>query len=259
MLNRLTVLSAAGAGIALVSAALPASATEMPAAHQHSHVHGFHKLTHNSTSTNWSGYSANGSFGDYTTVSASWTLPTISCSGVSSSDTSAWVGIGGGNGSATGSLPQTGIDLECSNGSDTSYAWWEEYANNADQQGQYSNAVAGGDSITASVTWNSSTSKWDMKLTDSTQGWTQTTSKATTSGFSSGDSAEVITEIPTDSSTGNLTTISNFGSITYTGSKLNGSNFTSSNSTAIDLTDSSGNIVVKTGSISSGKFTTTQQ
>jgi len=59
-------------------------------------------IRHQAESTNWSGYAA--TTGTYTSVSASWTEPTGTCSG-SAKYSSFWVGLDGYNSS---SVEQTG-------------------------------------------------------------------------------------------------------------------------------------------------------
>lgn len=76
---------------------------------------------------NWAGYIVTNS-GTVTTVSASWTVPTVYCSesvslGMSSSDAAMWVGIGGYNGNP--SLEQIGTDSQC-NGASATYISWIE-------------------------------------------------------------------------------------------------------------------------------------
>ena len=68
-----------------------------------------HKIS-NSTSTNWSGYAVAG--GTYTTVTASWVQPAVTCSGTAYS--SFWVGI---DGDTSNTVEQTGTEADCSSGS----------------------------------------------------------------------------------------------------------------------------------------------
>ena len=65
-------------------------------------------IRHQAESTNWSGYA--GTTGTYTSVSASWTEPTGTCSG-SAKYSSFWVGLDGYNSS---SVEQTGSEVDCS-------------------------------------------------------------------------------------------------------------------------------------------------
>src|SRR5262245_7033344 len=100
MRRGLTVLAFALAiGVAASSALAGGSATKVRHALNH-------RIT-NSTSSNWSGYAVTG--GRYTSVSASWTEPSVSCSGTAYS--SFWVGL---DGDTSGTVEQTGTDADCS-------------------------------------------------------------------------------------------------------------------------------------------------
>src|SRR4051794_7230508 len=69
---------------------------------------------------NWGGYA---SFGSWTTATASWTEPSVTCR--SSNDLFApWVGIDG-DGSST--VEQTGVATDCSSGRPVYQAWYEMY------------------------------------------------------------------------------------------------------------------------------------
>ncbi len=107
------------------------------------------------TSGNWSGYAATGA--TFTSVSAAWVQPTVTCT---RTDTwsSFWVGLDG-------------------DGSPVSYR----------------DPVQAGDHFTASVTTDGSGS-FTLKLSDTTQGWTHAVSR-TLSGAALA-SAEVIAEAP---------------------------------------------------------------
>ena len=70
-------------GVLAIAAALSATAGGATPTLRHGPVH----MRTNSTSTNWSGYAVTGS--RYTSVSSSWTEPSVSCSGTASS--SFWV------------------------------------------------------------------------------------------------------------------------------------------------------------------------
>ena len=80
-----------------------------------------HGISHAATSTNWSGYAA--TTGTYTSVSASWTEPTGTCSG-SAKYSSFWVGLDGYN---SNSVEQTGSEVDCSGSRAVYYAWYEMY------------------------------------------------------------------------------------------------------------------------------------
>jgi hypothetical protein len=165
-----------------------------------------HKLT-NSTSTNWSGYAVTG--GRYTSVSASWTEPSVSCSGTAYS--SFWVGL---DGDTSSTVEQTGTDADCSGSTPQYYAWTEMYPK---YPVNLSQPVKPGDKLTASVTTNGS-GAFTLTISDSTQGWTNTTSARLKSATLA--SAEVIAEAP--SSRSGVLPLANFGSVGFTGATANG-------------------------------------
>jgi hypothetical protein len=165
--------------------------------HSHSHPLAGHAPSQVSaltqvTSTNWSGYADTGS--SFSAVSASWTEPTPSCSGRTTSLAAFWVGI---DGYSSSSVEQDGTLIECYKGRTYEYTWWEMYPTNAIQVvGQ---SLAAGDAITATVT-RSSTS-YTLTVTDSTHPANSFTTTQTCSASSCVDSsAEWIAEAPSGSS-----------------------------------------------------------
>jgi hypothetical protein len=144
------------------------------------------------TSTNWSGYADTGS--SFSAVSASWTEPTPSCSGHTTSLAAFWVGI---DGYSSSSVEQDGTLIECYHGSTYQFTWWEMYPTNAIQVvGQ---SLAAGDAITATVT-RSSTS-YTLTVTDSTHPANSFSTTQSCSASSCVDSsAEWIAEAPSGSS-----------------------------------------------------------
>lgn len=165
-----------------------------------------HKLTQ-STSSNWSGYAVTG--GRYTSVSASWTQPSVSCSGTAYS--SFWVGL---DGDTSNTVEQTGTDADCSGSTPQYYAWTEMYPK---YPVNLSNPVKPGDHMSASVTTNGS-GAFTLTISDSTQGWTSTTNARLKSATLS--SAEVIAEAP--SSRSGVLPLANFGTVNFTGATANG-------------------------------------
>ncbi len=159
-------------------------------------------------STNWSGYAATAS--TYTSVAASWTEPTGHCSGTAYS--SFWVGLDGYN---SGTVEQTGTDVDCSGGSPQYYAWYEMYPA---YPVNYSNTVRPGDHLSASVTYLGS-NRYSLAISDSTQGWIHTVTKSLSGAARS--SAEVIAEAPSSNSW--VLPLANFGTVNFSGSTANGS------------------------------------
>ncbi len=210
---RIPALSAAAAGAALLAAALAvpqagaatAHAVRMTPVAQH-RIMDPHGHILNSTSSNWAGYSATG--GTFTSVSASWVQPKGTCTS-KTTYSSFWIGI---DGDGSDSVEQTGSEVDCSGGSPQYYAWYEMYPA---YPVNYSNKVKAGDHFTSTV--SVSGSKFTLKLSDTTQGWSKTTTKSSSTAEDA--SAEIIAEAPSSSSVLPLT---NFGTVNFTGATANG-------------------------------------
>ena len=191
-------------------------------------------------STNWSGYAATGKNGAFTSVSASWTEPTATCTSSSDKYAAFWVGLDGYN---SDSVEQTGTDSDCAGRTPDYYGWYEMYpAYPVD----YSNPVSPGDSMSASVTF-SGTETYTLVLKDVTRGWTKTITKKEAGLDRS--SAEVITEAP--SSESGVLPLADFGTVDYTAAKANGASLESKAPTEIIMVDSSGNQEDSTSAITS--------
>jgi Peptidase A4 family len=190
-------------------------------------------------STNWSGYAATGANGHFTSVSASWTEPTATCSRTAYS--SFWVGL---DGFSSNSVEQTGTDADCSGRSPRYYGWYEMYPA---FPVNFSNPVRPGDAMSASVTF-SGTATYTLVLHDATQGWTQNIVK-TQSGLAR-SSAEVITEAPSSSS--GVLPLADFHTVSYSTSAANGSSLGGQSPIEIIMINGSGADKDSTSSISGG-------
>jgi len=223
-------------GVIAIAAALSATAGGATPSMRH----GRNQRITNSTSTNWSGYAVTGS--RFTSVSAQWTEPTVSCSGTAYS--SFWVGL---DGDTSSTVEQTGTDADCSGGTPQYYAWYEMYPK---FPVNLSGTVRPGDHLSASVTTNGNGS-FTLTITDSTQGWTNTTTARLKRAQLA--SAEVIAEAP--SSSGGVLPLANFGTVSFSGAKANGSLLTSSTPHLDPITMQSGSTVkAQPSSISNGAF-----
>ena len=175
---------------------------------------------HEFSGGNWGGYV---SFGSFTTATASWTEPSVTCN--STNDLFApWVGIDG-DGSST--VEQTGVATDCSSGHAVYQAWYEMYPAAPVYYSSSSAPVSAGDKITATVT-RTGTNTYKLDISDTTKGWSKTITKSLTSKHAS---AEAIIESPTDS----YPTIS--GGIKFTGVKFNGTNLASTSPSGINADD----------------------
>ena len=192
-------------------------------------------------STNWSGYALSGANGAFHSVSASWVEPTGTCTSRSDEYSSFWVGL---DGYSSDSVEQTGTDVDCSGTTPVYYGWYEMYPA---YPVNYSNTVRPGDHLSASVTF-SGTSTYTLVLTDSTQGWTRTTTKS--EGGLARASAEVITEAP--SSESGVLPLADFGTVSYSASAVNGTSLGTQSPIEIVMIDSSGHDKDSTSAISSG-------
>lgn len=196
-----------------------------------------------STSSNWSGYEMVNST-KYTSVSATWVVPTLDCVTTPSSYLADWVGLGGGGvvGSkylATGDLLQTGSLSACpsSPGSPPTSALWWELAPEVGVQ-LFSIPVSPGDVISASVSLQPN-GTYQTSVTDLTAGATgvstvgstyytisspgappQVEGNSNSLSFSGATSAEWVAEAPTSSSSSSsssstITTLSSFSPTTF--------------------------------------------
>ncbi len=178
-------------------------------------------------SSNWSGYAATG--GTFHSVSASWTEPTGTCTSRKDQYSSFWVGL---DGYSSGSVEQTGTDVDCAGRTAKYYGWYEMYPA---YPVNFANTVRPGDHLSASVTFTGSTT-YTLVLKDSTRGWSQTVVK-NQSGLAR-SSAEVIVEAPSSSS--GVLPLADFGKISLSGSKANGAALGTLKPTEIIMVDSSG-------------------
>jgi hypothetical protein len=235
----ISVLVAAAATAALAIAG--AGAAQASTRHAVDH-HPNHRIT-KSTSSNWSGYAVTG--GTYTSVSASWVQPAVNCS--STAYSSFWVGI---DGDTSNTVEQTGTESDCNGSTPVYSAWYEMYPKFPTN---YSNPVAPGDHFTATVTTDGR-GNFTLTLTNSTRGWTQSVAKKLRGANLA--SAEVIAEAP--SSSGGVLPLANFGTVSFSGSTVNGATLTSSTPGLDPITMQSGSTVkAQPSSISNGAFSVT--
>ncbi|HLX50988.1 MAG TPA: G1 family glutamic endopeptidase [Streptosporangiaceae bacterium] len=154
--------------------------------HATDHATGVSPNLSQARSSNWSGYADTSE--TFSSAGGSWTEPSGTCSGFTTSLAAFWVGI---DGYSSGSVEQDGTLIECYFGTAYHFSWWEMYPTNAIQVvGQ---SVAAGDHITASVA-RSGTS-YTLRVTDSTR---PANSFSTTQSCSNcvNSSAEWIAEAP---------------------------------------------------------------
>jgi hypothetical protein len=172
-----------------------------------------------STSTNWDGYtvlnSSSTNTNSFNRVSAQWVEPTITCD--PNNPNPEWVGFWVGfDGWLNGSVEQGGTQAMCFNGVPSYSVWWEMFPFNFIQTGF---SINPGDVIQASVTFNTSTSQFEILVMDVTSNQTLTQDIACQSGQANcaRSSADVISEdIGGGSDLDGLYFLPNYGTATYT-------------------------------------------
>jgi Peptidase A4 family len=116
-------------------------------------------------STNWAGYVAltGNSTTSFKAVTADFTVPSVNCSVVGTSDAFAyhWVGLDGWTDST---VEQDGVADFCEGGTAFYYAWWETFPGGIN----LTTALNPGDQVTATVTYTGG--NYVMEVTDITQG-----------------------------------------------------------------------------------------
>jgi len=187
-------------------------------------------------STNWSGYADDNTAGNsYTSVSATWTEPTASCTS-GTSLAAFWVGI---DGFTSDSVEQDGTLIECEGRSAFYFTWWEMYPTNDIQV--VGETLRPGDAITASVV--RSGSSYTLKVTDSTH-TADSFTKTESCSSCANSSAEWIAEAPSSSS--GVEPLSNFGTWTAANASVAAGGSAGVISTFPDdeltMVDSSGNV-----------------
>jgi hypothetical protein len=153
-------------------------------------------------SQNWAGYAVTGTPGSFTSVSASWAQPAVTC-GPADTFSAFWAGL---DGDGTQTVEQTGTEADCSGGAPTYQGWYEVFPN---APVFYAAPVQPGDAMSASVT-SDGNGLFTLTLSDTTQGWTQTTQQ-TAAGAQLG-SAEVIAEAPSDNT---VLPLADFGTVNF--------------------------------------------
>jgi hypothetical protein len=148
------------------------------------------------STTNFSGYiDYAGSGQSFTSVSAAWTVPTVTCQPGETSWAAQWPGIG----DAT-TVQQDGTETDCENGSPVYWAWYEMYGDSAVNNGYAfplpgnTYPVSPGDAMTGSVSVSGST--WQLSLGDLTANWSFSIQFPSPAGGLSQGSAEWMVEDP---------------------------------------------------------------
>jgi hypothetical protein len=169
----------------------------------------FSRNSNQAYSLNWSGYAATG--GTYTSVSASWVQPAVTCS--SGDQYSAfWVGL---DGYSSSTVEQTGTEADCDGKTAQYYAWYEMYPKASNEYSTATYPVKAGDTYTASVTYNTSNSMFTLTLDDTTHPWTAAATMTLSLPGAARSSAEVIAEAPCCTAFGGILPLADFGTVPF--------------------------------------------
>jgi hypothetical protein len=197
-------------------------------------------------SQNWAGYAVTGQQGSFTSVSASWTQPAVTCSGAEEL-AAFWVGL---DGDGTQTVEQTGTEADCDNPSVFYQGWYEVFPFGPVF---YSNPVKPGDAMSASVVSDGGDA-FTLTLSDTTENWTQST-KANSPGAVLG-SAEVIAEAPSNGQ--QVLPLGNFGTVDFTGATVNKQALASeSGLNAITMASQAGTLATPSALTGDNAFTVT--
>jgi hypothetical protein len=155
-----------------------------------------------SSSSNWSGYGANG--GKFTSVTGTWTVPTVAATATGADAT--WVGIGG---LTSRDLIQAGTQAVVDASGTVEYSSWIEMLPASSRTVPLS--VTAGDSVTVTLTQHDG-NDWLIAIKNNTTGGTYS---VTVQYSSSNSSAEWVQEAP---SVGRgLVSLDQFGTVQFSG------------------------------------------
>jgi len=155
-----------------------------------------------SSSSNWSGYAASG--GTFTSVTATWTVPTVTAT--SSGADATWVGIGG---LTSNDLIQAGTQAMVDGSGTVEYSSWIEMLPQSSRNVPLS--VSAGDSVTVTIAQQTG-NDWLITMKNNT---TKGTYSVTVQYSSSNSSAEWVQEAP---SVGRgLVSLDQFGTVQFSG------------------------------------------
>jgi peptidase A4-like protein len=152
------------------------------------------------TSSNWSGYVANG--GTYTSVTGTWVVPQVGATTTGADAT--WVGIGGVTGT---DLIQAGTQATVTGDGTVTYSTWTEILPDFSRTTPLE--VTSGDTVTVTITEQSS-GMWLIVMVNNT---TSESYEKTLRYASSRSSAEWVQEAPSTSR--GIVTLDDFGSVRF--------------------------------------------
>ncbi len=207
------------------------------------------------TSPNWAGYVATAGTGqNFTGVLGSWQVPTVTSptTGTTNTYSAFWVGL---DGYSNGTVEQLGTSAFGLPGGGTFYyAWYEMYPQFSIPIGM---AVAPGDWMNASVQYQGNYN-YRLTMQDTTTGGlfsidqTSTFDQGALPGADLRTSAEWIAESPGLGASGTISSLANFGTVTFTGASAtiyNAGASTTSSGTISNFTNSAIQLVSGVGGL----------
>jgi len=214
----LLVLAAVGTALPLLGSS-DGGIASAPIAHFH------HMTATTGTSANWAGYGISGSSGQFSSISATWSQPSITCPSKGTSLVGFWVGI---DGLGNDTVEQTGTAVQCKHGHAKYWAWYEMFPKvSVIARGV---SVSPGDTITASVSYASGV--FSLTLDDTSRGEDYSTNQSTSASIER-STAEVIAEDPV--ANGRQPPLADFGTVSFSDATVNGQSLGSFNPDEIIL------------------------
>ncbi len=215
------------------------------------------------TSPNWAGYADTPATGNtFTSVSASWVMPVVAPPAGAAVGVeyyaSFWVGLDGFTPATSPTVEQVGVDAfteRTATGIITQdQAFWEMFPAGPN----FGPAVSPGDSLSASVTYDSSVNSYTLSLVDTTNSsgsYSATISGNNLSSTPQRNSAEWIAESPTITNSNPPPTyviapLANFGSVTFTNALVDGSPVTGFTDTMLNMAPTSSGLGATSSALS---------
>lgn len=193
---------------------------------------------------NWAGYIQTG--GNFTAVSGTWTVPSVSASNAALTGDATWIGIGG---TSSTDLIQVGTENIIVNGQLQQGVFYELLPDTSQTITEV--PAAAGDVIHASIT-QTSPGQWTISVENTTTGQSFTQPVTYTSSYSS---AEWIEEAPT--SQAGIMPLDDFGSVTFHDVQAveDGQGVTAEGASVVGLANLSGHYLADVSTISNDSFT----
>jgi len=166
---------------------------------------------------NWAGYAVSRGTTTFRFISAQFTVPTVDCTGVTAASgawSGHWIGLDGFRPSS-GTVEQVGVIAGCADATTPVYqAFWEMFPNQANSP--TSIHIQPGDAVSLSVFYNRSTRQFTLTFSDTSTGQSFTRTRACPAHATClRNSAEAISEAPSDGSTGDILPLANFNIAHY--------------------------------------------